>query len=76
MVFARDDEGRMTDIGTAEMSTKGNCYYTLLERRSLDSTGNGNNTLTVSKKRIPRAFPEDPPIKRIVPSNPRRGNKS
>lgn len=39
LVFARDAEGNMTDIGTAEISTSGNCYYTLLERRTVDANG-------------------------------------
>ncbi len=39
LVFARDAHGNMTDIGTMERSTAGNCYYTLLERRTVDSRG-------------------------------------
>ena len=39
LVFSRDADGRPTDVGTAEKSTWGRFYYTLLERRSLDSTG-------------------------------------
>ena len=39
LVFARDAEGSMTDIGTAEISTSGNRYYTLLERRTVDASG-------------------------------------
>ena len=39
LVFARDASGNMTDIGTMEVSTEGNCYYTLLERRKVDATG-------------------------------------
>lgn len=39
LVFARDPQGVMTDIGTAEVTTKGNCYYTLLERRTVDGRG-------------------------------------
>ena len=39
LVFARDVEGTMTDIGTAEHTTYGNDYYTLLERRTVDENG-------------------------------------
>lgn len=39
LVFARDLEGNMTDIGTAEHTTSGNDYYTLLERRTVDENG-------------------------------------
>jgi len=39
LVFARDAHGNMTDIGTMERSTAGNRYYTLLERRTVDSKG-------------------------------------
>ena len=39
LVFARDAEGNMTDIGTVERSASGNAYYTLLERRTVDDNG-------------------------------------
>ena len=39
LVFARDAEGRITDIGTAETTTAGNYYYTLLERRTMNEHG-------------------------------------
>lgn len=39
LVFARDPEGNMTDIGTAEHTTYGNSYYTLMERRTVDENG-------------------------------------
>lgn len=39
LVFARDPDGRMTDVGMAEMVTQGNCYYTLLERRTVSNEG-------------------------------------
>lgn len=39
LVFARDADGNMTDIGTAEVTTQGNRYYTLLERRTVDARG-------------------------------------
>lgn len=39
LVFARDAEGRITDIGTAETATAGNYYYTLLERRTVNEHG-------------------------------------
>lgn len=39
LVFARDAEGHITDIGTAETTTAGKYYYTLLERRTVDACG-------------------------------------
>lgn len=39
LVFARDAVGTPVDIGTAEKSTLGNQYYTLLERRKMDENG-------------------------------------
>ena len=39
LVFGRDPEGELTDVGTVEKCTQGRYYYTLLERRSLDSRG-------------------------------------
>lgn len=39
LIFGRDGDGVPTDIGTAEKSTYGNFYYTLLERRRLDEAG-------------------------------------
>lgn len=39
LVFSRDARGELTDIGTLEVTTVGNCYYTLLERRTVDGKG-------------------------------------
>lgn len=39
LIFARDARGNPTDVGTMEVSTAGNCYYTLLERRTVDAGG-------------------------------------
>lgn len=39
LVFGRDPEGWMTDIGTAEYSVRSKWYYTLLERRTVDENG-------------------------------------
>lgn len=39
LVFGRDAAGNMTDIGTVEKTSHGNCYYTLLERRTVDARG-------------------------------------
>ena len=39
LVFGRDAEGNMTDIGTAEKSAYDKHYYTLLERRTVDENG-------------------------------------
>ena len=39
LVFGRDAEGNMTDVGTVEQIAAGNFYYTLLERRTVDVNG-------------------------------------
>ena len=39
MVFGRDAFGNIVDMGTTEESTYGNNYYTLLERRRVDTDG-------------------------------------
>lgn len=39
LVFGRNDEGNMTDIGTSEVTVRDKFYYTLLERRSVDARG-------------------------------------
>lgn len=39
LVFGRDVEGNITDMGTVAQSSAGNRYYTLLERRRVDENG-------------------------------------
>ncbi|MEG1752729.1 MAG: hypothetical protein RR234_02340, partial [Christensenella sp.] len=39
LVFARNEKGQITSIGTAEVITNGGYIYTLLERRTLDERG-------------------------------------
>ena len=39
LMFGRDAEGTPTDIGTAEYTAEGGKYYTLLERRTVDTKG-------------------------------------
>lgn len=39
LVFGRDAEGNLTDIGTVETSAYDKHYYTLLERRTVDENG-------------------------------------
>jgi A118 family predicted phage portal protein len=39
LVFAKDADGNATDVGMAERVTVGNAYYTLLERRTVDTDG-------------------------------------
>ena len=39
LVFGRDDDGNLTDIGTIERTVQGTAFYTLLERRSVDKKG-------------------------------------
>lgn len=37
LVFGRDADGTLTDVGTVERSVRGRFYYTLLERRRLEN---------------------------------------
>ena len=46
LVFARDGDGNITDIGMTERSVSGRFYYTLLERRTVDAGG----YLTITNK--------------------------
>lgn len=46
LIFGRDASGAPTDMGFAEQSVRGQWYYTLLERRTLDAQG----LLTVENK--------------------------
>lgn len=39
LVFGRNDEGQLTDIGTAEETVRDKYYYVLLERRTVDAAG-------------------------------------
>ena len=39
LVFGRDADGKLTDIGTAERTQEGLSYYTLYERRTVDANG-------------------------------------
>lgn len=39
LVFGRDAEGNLMDIGTVEKTAQGRHYYTLLERRTVDGRG-------------------------------------
>lgn len=39
LIFARDPQGKVTDMGMVERSTHGRYYYTLLERRTVDEKG-------------------------------------
>ncbi len=39
LVFARDGDGNITDMGTAEHCVNGRYYYTLLERRTVGAGG-------------------------------------
>ena len=48
LIFARDTAGNPTDVGTVERSIRGNHYYTLLERRTVDPEG----FLTIQNIRI------------------------
>lgn len=39
LIFGRNDEGKLTDIGTAEELVRDRYYYVLLERRTVDAGG-------------------------------------
>jgi A118 family predicted phage portal protein len=39
LVFGRDAEGNLTDVGSMEKTSAGNFYYSLLERRTVDGKG-------------------------------------
>ncbi len=39
LIFGRDPEGAPVDMGTVEKTVRGNYYYTLLERRTVDENG-------------------------------------
>lgn len=39
LVFGRDPDGNITDVGTVEQTAQGNAYFTLLERRTVDARG-------------------------------------
>ena len=39
LIFARDAQGKVTDMGTVEKTTHGKYFYTLLERRTVDRQG-------------------------------------
>lgn len=39
LIFGRNADGDVTDVGTVERSVSGRCYYTLLERRTVDESG-------------------------------------
>lgn len=39
LVFGRNDDGQLTDIGTVEESVRDKHYYSLLERRTVDDEG-------------------------------------
>ena len=39
LIFARDEAGEITDMGTVEKSHRGRWHYTLLERRTVDNSG-------------------------------------
>ena len=54
VVFGRDDQGIVTDVGTATVVARDKWYYTLLERRTVD----GNGYLTI-RNRLFRAHSAD-----------------
>lgn len=54
LIFGRDDEGIVTDMGTAIVTVRDKWYYTLLERRTVD----GRGYLTI-RNRLYRSYTSD-----------------
>lgn len=54
LVFGRNDEGIVTDVGTATVTVRDKWYYTLLERRTVD----GRGFLTI-RNRLFRSYASD-----------------
>lgn len=54
LIFGRDAEGNVTDVGTAEVTVHERYYYTLLERRTVDEKG----YLTI-RNRLFRSYSKD-----------------
>ncbi len=65
LIFGRDSAGRPTDIGLCERSTEGNYYYTLLERRSVDSQGYLTITNRLYRSRDSRNLGAEVPLKNV-----------
>jgi len=55
LIFGRDGQGVPTDIGTAEHTVEGRCWYTLLERRTVDEQGR----LTIRNRLYRSSMPGD-----------------
>jgi len=51
LIFARDAQGAPTDVGTVQQAVWGNCYYTLLERRTVGDDGCMTVTNTLYQSR-------------------------
>lgn len=60
LIFGRDGQGAPTDVGTAERTVEDRCWYTLLERRTVD----GQGRLTIRN----RLFRSDTPDTLGVPA--------
>lgn len=66
LIFARDHQGRPTDVGTVERSVGDKYFYTLLERRRLDEKG----YLTVENKLMRSLNEENPGQEVSLQSHP------
>lgn len=55
LIFGRDSQGALTDMGMAEYTAEGSSWYTLLERRTLDGAGR----LTIRNRLYRSGMPGD-----------------
>lgn len=65
LIFGRDAGGTPTDIGTVEKSVDAGCYYTLLERRTLDGDGYLTITNRLFRSRDSRQLGTEVPLQNV-----------
>lgn len=65
LVFGRDPRGEITDVGTLEVTTRGNCYYTLLERRRVDENGYLNIRYSLYKSYAKETLGQQVPLNHL-----------
>ena len=66
LIFGRDSRGVPTDVGTAERSTEGNFYYTLLERRKLEGNGMLRMENRLYRSRDPQKLGSETSLKELA----------
>lgn len=65
LIFGRDGNGIPTDVGLVEKSVMGNDYFTLLERRTVDSAGYLTITNCLYRSRDSRSLGAEIPLKNV-----------